>query len=149
MNFFFGIKFFFVLFFGFKETIIYSSFVSLVTISVLLGILFSLITYKTVMIKKSSNGIGVLGTTGIFLGILAPGCAACGIGILSALGFGAAVLTFLPFNGLEISFLAIWILLFSVAKISKDIKKERYVRLITKRFLKEKNFDLKDGRART
>ena len=138
MNFFFGIKFFFVLFFGFKETIIYSSFVSLVTISVLLGILFSLITYKTVMIKKSSNGIGVLGTTGIFLGILAPGCAACGIGILSALGFGAAVLTFLPFNGLEISFLAIWILLFSVAKISKDIKKGTICEIDNEKVFKRK-----------
>ncbi|MBI2043684.1 hypothetical protein HYT25_04820 [Candidatus Pacearchaeota archaeon] len=123
MNLFLGIKFFFVLSMGFKETILPSSFASLVAISILLGMLFSLITYKTITIKKSSGRIGVISTTGIFLGIFAPGCAACGIGLLSVLGFGTAFLTLLPFKGLEISILAIGILTFSIAKISKDIKK--------------------------
>src|SRR3989344_423647 len=40
------VKFFLILFLGFKETIQFSSFVSLITISLLLGMLVSLIGYK-------------------------------------------------------------------------------------------------------
>lgn len=109
---------------GFKETITMSSFASFIVIGLMLGILFSLIFYKTMMLKDVSGKVGFLGTVGIFLGVFAPGCAACGIGLLSALGFGAAAITFLPFDGLEISFLAIIILGFSIYKITKDIKKE-------------------------
>lgn len=122
-GFFSSAEFFWILILGFKETIEFHSFVSLIIISVLLGMLVSLIAYRTNLVKVTSGKIGVLGTLGIFLGILAPGCAACGIGILSALGFGAAAITFLPFEGLELSWLAIGILGFSVYKISKDIKK--------------------------
>mgnify|MGYP001594731768 FL=1 len=93
-----SVKFISGLFLGFKETILFSSFISLIFISILLGILFSLITYRTIMIKNVSGKIGILGATGIFLGVLAPGCAACGIGILSALGIGTAFLTFIPFK---------------------------------------------------
>jgi|TARA_Y100000310_G_scaffold340468_1_gene436362 hypothetical protein len=100
------------------------SLVSLIIIAVLLGLLTSLIAYKTNMIKKTSGKtIGFLGTTGIFLGVLAPGCSACGIGLLSALGIGGAFLTFLPFHGLEISILAILILSFTTFKITYDINK--------------------------
>ena len=116
-------KFFSNLFLGFKETILFSSFIILISISVLLGILFSLIAYRTIIIKNVAGEIGILATAGIFLGILVPGCAACGIGLLSLFGVSAAVLTFLPFKGLEISFLAIGILGFSIFKISKDMNK--------------------------
>lgn len=123
-GFFGGIKFFFALFLGFKNRIFFSSFLSLIIIAILFGMLFSLIIYKTKMIKSASGKMmGFFGTTGIFLGILAPGCAACGIGLLSLFGVSAAFLAFLPFGGLELSILAIGILGFSVFKISKDIKK--------------------------
>lgn len=118
------LKFFLILFLGFWETRPLSSFFSLIIISVLFGVLFSLITFKTKMIKSASGKtMGVLGTTGVFIGILAPGCAACGVGLLSLFGVSAALLGSLPFGGLELSFLAIGILGFSVIKISKDIKK--------------------------
>ena len=123
MSLFLGMKFFLVLSLGFRETILPSSFASMIVIGIFLGMLSSLITYKTIMIKGVSGKIGIFGVSGIFLGILAPGCAACGIGLLSALGLGSAVLTFLPLKGLEISLLAIGILGFSIVKISKDIKK--------------------------
>lgn len=123
-GFFGGIKFLFGLFLGFKERIFFSSFISLIIISILFGMLFSLILYRTNMVKNTSvKTMGFFGSMGIFLGVLAPGCAACGIGLLSLLGFSAAAITFLPFNGLELSWLAIGILGFSVFKISKDIKK--------------------------
>jgi hypothetical protein len=119
-----SIKLFFSFFIGFKETTLIISFISLILITILFGLLFSLITYKTKMIKSISGKTGIFTTTGIFLGILAPGCAACGVGLLSLFGIGAATLSFLPYNGLELSMLAIFILSFSTFEITKDIKKE-------------------------
>src|SRR3972149_2771920 len=89
-----AIKFFSNLFLGFKGTILFSSFISLMFISVFLGMLFSLIAYKTAMIKSASGKIGTLGIVGVFLGILVPGCAACGIGLLSFFWISAAGFTF-------------------------------------------------------
>jgi len=122
---FFGtLKLFLTFFLGFKDHIEFHGFVTLILISIILGMLFSLIFYKTTMLKSfSGKSMGFFGTTGIFLGILAPGCAACGIGLLSALGLGTAALTSLPFEGLELSILAILILGFSTFKITKDINK--------------------------
>jgi hypothetical protein len=115
---------FFELFLGFQNTTVLHSFVSLIIISILFGILFSLIIYKTKMIKNIEKGkTGFLASVGIFLGILAPGCAACGIGLLSVFGIGAATLSLLPFDGLEISILSILILGFVTFKITKDINK--------------------------
>lgn len=118
------LKFFLTLSLGFWGTRPLSSFFSLIFISILFGVLFSLIVYKTKMIKiTSGKTMGIFGTTGIFIGILAPGCAACGVGLLSLFGVSAAILGSLPFGGLELSMIAIGILGFSVIKISKDIKK--------------------------
>jgi hypothetical protein len=117
-----SINFFFNLFLGFRNTVLLSSFTSLIVLGGLFGMLFSLIAYKTIMIKNVAGGIGIFGTAGIFLGVLAPGCAACGIGLLSVLGISTVALTFLPFKGLELSFLAMGILGFSIFKITKDIK---------------------------
>ncbi len=117
------IKLFFSFFIGFKETTLMSSFISLILIAILFGILFSLITYKTKMIKSVSGKTGIFTTTGIFLGVLVPGCPSCGIGLLSLFGISAAALSFLPYDGLELSILAIGILSFSTFEITKDIKK--------------------------
>ena len=116
------LKFFFILFFGFYNVIKLHSYISLLIISVLFGILFSLLIYKvnagSIMKNKKA---GFAGTIGVFLAVLAPGCAACGIGLLSVLGLSAAFFTFLPFEGLELSILAIGILSFSIFKITKDM----------------------------
>ena len=50
-----------------------------------------------------------------------PGCAACGIGLLSLFGISAASLTFLPFKGLEFSILSIIILSVLIFEITKNI----------------------------
>jgi len=119
-----GSKLFVTFILSFGNTILPHSFISLVIISILLGILFSLILYKTKMIESSSGKtFSFLGTTGIFLGVLAPGCAACGVGLISVLGLGTAVITFLPFDGLELSILSVGILSFLVFKITRDINK--------------------------
>lgn len=107
----------------FKERIFFSSFISLMVITVFLGLLTSLIFYRTNMIKKASGKtMGFFGATGIFLGILAPGCPACAMGILPVLGIGTAFLASLPLGGLELSILAILMLGFANFKITKSIK---------------------------
>lgn len=105
---------------GYKNTIAFHSFFTLVIISVLFGILFSLILYKTLRFSEKKHP-GFLGGLGIFLGVLAPGCAACGIGVFSLFGFGAAFITFLPFNGLELSLLAIAILTYAILRFAADL----------------------------
>lgn len=116
------IKFFFTLFLGFKETILFYSFVSLVIISILLGMLFSLIGYK-IYVGKGSDGkkIGFFGGVGIFLATFAPGCAACGVGLASVLGISAGALSFLPYDGLELSIASIGILGFTIVNITKNM----------------------------
>ena len=98
-------------------------FIGLVILSFLFGMLFSLILYKTRMIKSASGKAGIFVTLGIFLGILAPGCPSCGIGILSVLGVGSAAIAFLPFKGFGLLLISIGIMSFSVYKISKDINR--------------------------
>lgn len=116
------IHFLFNLSINLRQAITLSSYLSLITISILLGILISIIVYKTKDTReKLSKKSGFLNTIGVFLAILAPGCAACGLGLIAVLGLTGAILTFLPFKGLEISVISIAILAFAILKMSKDI----------------------------
>lgn len=112
---------FFNLGIGFKDTILFSSFVSLVIISLLFGMLVSLIAYKANHFGRVNNKLGVLGAIGVFLGILVPGCAVCGLGLSAVIGLGAGFLSFLPYEGLELSALSIALLGFGVYKVAKDL----------------------------
>ena len=114
------IKLFITLSINFYSAILLSSYISLIIISLLLGMLFSLIFYKISILKKTSTKSGVLASLGIFLGALAPGCAACGIGLASMLGLSTVFLAFLPLKGLELSLLAIVILIIAIFKTSSD-----------------------------
>ena len=108
---------------GLKQTMFLSSFITLILTGFLLGILLTLIFYKTVALKKhpTSKKQGIFATLGIFLGAAAPGCAACGVGILAIFGVSAAFIGTLPLQGLEISLIAIAILGFSIIYISKGL----------------------------
>lgn len=120
----YGLKSFFVflfnIFIGFDKTILFSSFLSFIALSVLSGIFVTLIIYKLNILENSVK-LSLSGTSGLVLGILAPGCAACGLGLATALGLGTIFVNFLPFKGLEISILAIIVLSFSIIKISYNI----------------------------
>ena len=114
------IIFLFNTFIGFDKTILFSSFLSFLALSILSGIFVTLIIYKSNILENSAK-LGLSGASGLVLGILAPGCAACGLGLATALGFGTIFVNFLPFKGIEISVLAIAILSFSILKISYNI----------------------------
>ena len=115
------IKFFFVLAKGFVHVIPSTSVASLILISFLFGILFSLVLYRFKLANvNNKRNLGFFATMGAFLGTVAPGCAACGIGLLPLLGLSSAVLTFFPLKGLELSLLAIAILMTAIFKISED-----------------------------
>ena len=114
-------RFFITLMVGFKDVIKWYSYISLVIISLLIGILFSLIFYRINFIKsvgdKKTNALGFLG---VVIGSIAPGCSACGIGLASSLGLSAVFLAFLPLKGLEFSILAILILGSAIYNFSND-----------------------------
>jgi len=95
----------------------------IILISILLGIFFSLIIYKTRALSSFSGKTGFFTSLSISLGIIGPGCSACGLGLLPALGLGSAALTFLPFGGLSILIISAGILLILIYKLSKDINK--------------------------
>ncbi len=69
------------------------------------------------MIKDNFAFEGLSTTPGAFIGLVFTGCPACTASILSLLGFSMG-LSFLPFYGFEINFLAIIFLTFSVFYIS-------------------------------
>jgi len=122
-GFFYMLKVFPLFVITYKDFFTYKFFIGLIVLSLLFGILISLISYKTKMLKDFSGKRGFLTSTGIFLGIIAPGCSACGVGFISAIGFGSAIIAFLPWKGFELILVAIFLLSFSVYKILKDITK--------------------------
>jgi len=83
---------------------------------------FSLIMYKVRVVKETGGRrLGFFASVGLFIGVLAPGCAACGIGLLSLLGLSAAFLTFLPYDGLELSIFAVGIMAIVIFKMSDNL----------------------------
>jgi len=114
-----SIKFFFNLLFGYNNTISQYSFFSLIIISLLIGLFFSMILYKYKI--NNSVKVGTLSGLAIFFAMLVPGCAACGIGLVSALGLSAAVLSLLPFKGLEISLISIFLLILAIFNLSGNL----------------------------
>lgn len=96
-------------FIGFPSTITAFSAASMFLITILFGSYISMGIYKTKQIKKMQEKGSVLASIGIFLGIFAPGCAACGLGLASLAGLGGFLVA-LPLKGLEVSIFAILLL---------------------------------------
>ena len=115
------ITFTFNLFVNFKGSILPSSFISMIVLSLLTGILFSLVLYKINLRKNISSKTSILGGTGMLLGIFVPGCVACGLGLAAFFGLAASFAT-LPLKGLEISILAIIILTISIFRFSYTLQ---------------------------
>lgn len=116
-----AINFTFFIFMNFRQTILPSSFISMILLSAFTGILIAILLYRVNVIEKSEyKNLGIIGGLGVFLGVLAPGCVSCGLGVIALLGF-SGVLATLPFKGLEISYLALGLLIFSIIQVSLKI----------------------------
>ncbi|MDP1694422.1 MAG: hypothetical protein Q8L34_02675 [Candidatus Woesearchaeota archaeon] len=115
-----GWRFLLVLLEGSFGSMTVTSSILLITIAVLLGIVVSLIVYKVKTIKGSSMQNGKITTVGAILGIAAPGCASCGIGVLSIFGLTSS-LAVLPFKGAEIGFISVALLATSTASLATRI----------------------------
>ncbi|MDP7081598.1 MAG: hypothetical protein QF415_17040 [Candidatus Undinarchaeales archaeon] len=115
-------RFYLTLIAGYGGTIGTLSHLALIATSTLVGMLFSMIAYKALLLGSGFGwSAGLIPSLGVFLGVIAPGCAACGIGLVPLLGLGAASISVLPFSGLELSILSIMILLFSIVYFSKNM----------------------------
>ncbi|MEK6925462.1 MAG: hypothetical protein AABW71_04475 [Nanoarchaeota archaeon] len=113
-----SLKTLFYYFTGYPVTLDSYSVFFLFAITLLFGSYLALATYKTTQL--SSAKFSFLGSIGLFFGFLAPGCAACGIGLASILGIGGAVIS-LPFGGKEISLLAFILLGYANFRVARKI----------------------------
>ncbi len=115
-----ALKFTIALIQGGLNSITTTSFYTLLIIATLLGMVVSLLTYKIKKTRMFSMQGGKATTMGTILGLAAPGCASCGIGLLSAVGL-TSVIAYLPFKGIEIGFLSIALLLTSTGSLATRI----------------------------
>src|SRR3989344_4798458 len=101
-----GTFFLFKLSVGFLESAETFNAVGIIVLSFLIGALVSILTYRFRTARSARPGkYGLIGGIGLFLGTAAPGCAACGLGLVSILGLSSAFAV-LPFKGKEIIVLA-------------------------------------------
>jgi len=114
---------FFSLLLGFKDTVLLSSFISIIIISILFGMLVSLLTYRKKLQFNKINNVGFISGIGLILASFVPGCAACGVGLASVIGLSAGFLTFLPYKGLELSILSIIILATAIIQVTNKLYK--------------------------
>ncbi len=107
---------------GFRSSISLASYITIIIISILFGILLALMIYKTSLnLKMDESKNGLISGIAIFFAALVPGCAACGIGLISILGLGSAFITFLPYDGLEFSIAAIFLMVFAIIKTTNTL----------------------------
>lgn len=115
-SFFGAIKFLFYLSLVFINSTTLFTAIGIILLSFLIGILIIVLIYRIKIINPSLSG-NLFAGIGIFLGVLAPGCAACGIGLVAILGLSSALLV-LPFEGKEVISLAVILVIFSIINIA-------------------------------
>jgi hypothetical protein len=120
-GFFGSMKHFFLLSFNFASLITTLSMIGIIFLSLLVGMMLSILVYRFKLMQKGEVGkVGLFGSIGLFLGVAAPGCAACGVGLVSLLGLTSALLV-LPYDGQEIIFLAVGIVAYSLLSLSRKL----------------------------
>jgi len=87
-------------------------------LSVLSGMVLSLSLFVIKRQISQSANVGLIGT---LIGIAAPACPSCALGLLGAFSVGG-LLTFLPFKGKELGVLGIILLLSSLFYLSRKIE---------------------------
>lgn len=95
----------------------------LMTVAVLTGANLTLVVQRLQAIRASGKMSFVVGGSSL-LGIVGSGCASCGLPILAFLGLGGAI-TYLPFRGIELSVIAIVLLIVSFYFLLKNQSQEQ------------------------
>lgn len=93
------------------------SLISLITMSLLTGVVIS---FSIFLLRRQISSSVSIGASGVVMAIIAPSCPSCAISIASVLGLGG-LFAFLPFGGLEFGFLSIILLMISIFYLSKKI----------------------------
>lgn len=93
------------------------SFLFLIIVSLLSGIVLSLSLF--LLRRQITYGAGI-GLTGIVTSILTPACSSCALGLAGIIGV-SGTLTLLPFKGMELGALGIVLLLISLVYLSGKI----------------------------
>lgn len=78
---------------------------------------FNTFDQKLKSLKKQGNLKLVVGGSTL-IGIVGSGCASCGLPILALLGLSGSV-AYLPFRGIELSYISVMLLLFSLYHLIK------------------------------
>lgn len=101
---------------GLKETFTPFSYILLILISVLGGVVltFSIYLLRRQVSMGASAGIGAVAA------IVAPACPSCALGVLGSIGLGGLA-GFFPLGGVEIALFALLLLLISIAYLSSKI----------------------------
>lgn len=94
-----------------------TSFVFLLIISLLSGVVFS---FSIFLFRRQITYSAGVGLTGIVSSVLAPACSSCALGLAGILGV-SGVLSLLPFKGLELGVLGIMLLGVSIIYLSEKI----------------------------
>lgn len=84
----------------------------LVIIALLTGFNLMLLIQRFQSIK-ASGGVHLIAGGGSLLALVGSGCASCGLPLLALIGLSGAV-AYLPFGGMEVSFLALGLLMGSI-----------------------------------
>ena len=113
----FSFSLLFSLIIGAPKAMVASSFIFLVIISIFAGILVSMSIF--LLKRQIMDGVYASGT-GIVVSILAPACPSCALGLLGILGIGS-FLSVLPFKGLELGLLGVFIVVASLFYLSNKI----------------------------
>ena len=112
--------FIFALIEGSYQSMAAMSFGFLILISLLVGVTFALILYRMKTMRAFSLAENKSGSIGAVMGLVVPGCASCGIGLLSAVGLSGALVK-LPFKGVELSMVSAILLIYATSALAKKI----------------------------
>lgn len=93
-------------------------------ISILFGIYLALFIFRRDLIKDNKNAKAIAsGLGGTVAGVLGAACPTCGAPLLALFGAPLALMA-LPFQGLEIKVLSIFLLLLSIHLLAQSIEKK-------------------------
>ncbi len=99
----------------------------LFAIALLTGINLVLVFQRLSLLRSAGKLHLVVGGSSV-LGFIGSGCAACGLPILAILGLSGSI-AYLPFRGMELSYLSIFLLLVSLFFLTKKINEAKSCRL--------------------